>query len=71
MLKKNWREKMDKRNNNTVDMKVTKADNKVQFYVEELQPISNGIRLWKIAKVFYSMEKATRYIRGVRSTQCS
>lgn len=48
------------------DMRVVKADNKVQFYVEELQPMFKGIRLWKIAKVYYDIISAQEYIKKTK-----
>jgi len=44
--------------------RVRQAENKVQWYVEELVLVSR-IKLWKIAKVRYSHERARRAMEAL------
>jgi len=47
--------------------RVRRADNCIQFYIEELCH-SGKIRTWKIAKVFYDMISAEKYILKQKDT---
>ncbi len=42
------------------NLRIVVAGNGVQFYVEEMVA-----KTWKIAKVFYSMDKATVYMKFI------
>ena len=40
-------------------MRITHAENGIQVYVEEMT-----VNVWKIAKVYYDINKAQHYIRS-------
>jgi len=47
--------------------RVRVATNMIQFYVEELVQ-TNKIKVWKIAKIFYSKAKADRSMEKLNGT---
>ena len=47
-----------------VQRRVRRADNCIQFYVEELIAVGK-IKVWKIAKVFYDMKRAEKAMEAL------
>ena len=51
-----------------IQRRVRSADNGVQFYIEELLPVRK-IKVWKIAKLYYSYTKAMRAMEKLNVSQ--
>ena len=59
--------KISKPHDVEVQRRVRRADNCIQFYVEELMEVGK-IKVWKIAKVFYSKTRATKAMEALNAT---